>query len=394
MRKPRVLQVVLSLSPGGTERLVVELCRHLRGRIDMVVCCLDERGAWAAELDAAGVPVVVLGRQPGFQPGLARQIAAVIRTHRIDVVHCHHYTPYVYGLLASLLTRVPLVFTEHGRLSDARPSRKRRIVNPWLARLGGQIYAVSADLKQHMIAEGFPEPSVDVIYNGIDTGSSPDAAHKRAARAALGLAADAFVVGTAGRLDPVKNLGELLEAHALLRAQVPQAHAVIIGDGAERAALEQRAAALGVTDAVTFAGYRADVRALMAAFDVYVNCSTYEGVSLTILEAMATSLPVIATAVGGNPEVVIDHVTGVLTPGQPRAIADAMVLLACEPELRQELGETGRRRVLRQFSIGRMVDAYAEIYSAARNQRTAPAPSSDPAAADAMSVNDATRSVV
>jgi glycosyltransferase involved in cell wall biosynthesis len=389
-----VLQLVLSLSPGGTERLVVELCRHLRGRIDMVVCCLDERGAWAAELDAVGVPVVTLGRQPGFHPGLARQIAAVIRTHRIDVVHCHHYTPYVYGLLASLITRVPLVFTEHGRLSDARPSRKRQLVNPWLARLPGRIYAVSADLKRHMVGEGFPEPRVDVIYNGIDTGSSPDAARKRAARAAVGVAEDAFVIGTAGRLDPVKNLGVLVDALALLRAQVPQAHAVVIGDGAERAALQQRAAALGVAGAMTFAGYRPDVRAMMAGFDVYLNCSTYEGVSLTILEAMATSLPVVATAVGGNPEVVIDCVTGLLTPAQPRAIADAVVLLACEPELRQELGEAARRRVIRQFSIGRMVDAYAEIYLAARNRRTAPAPSDDPTAADAMSVSDATRSVV
>lgn len=388
------MQLVLSLSPGGTERLVVELCRQLRGRIDMIVCCLDKRGAWAAELDAAGVPVLTLGRQPGFHPMLSRRIAALMRAHRIDVVHCHHYTPYIYGLLASLATRVPLVFTEHGRLSDAMPSRKRQLVNPWLGRLPGRIYAVSADLKRHMIAEGFPARCIDVIYNGIDPGTSPDGEQRRAARAALGVPENAFTIGTAGRLDPVKNLGMLLDAHALLRAQVPQAHAVIIGDGAERAALEQRAAALGLANAVTFAGYRPDVRALMAAFDVYVNCSAYEGVSLTILEAMATSLPVMATAVGGNPEVVVDHVTGVLTPSHPRGIAEAALLFAGEPEMRQEFGEAARRRVIRQFSIGRMVDAYAGIYLAARNRSTAPAPSDDPTAADAMSVSDATRSVV
>src|SRR5687767_13050543 len=98
--RPRVMQLVLSLSPGGTERLVIEICKQLAERIEPMVCCLDERGAWARELESLGIPVVALGRRPGLQPELSRQIARLITASDIDILHCHHYSPYVYGLMA------------------------------------------------------------------------------------------------------------------------------------------------------------------------------------------------------------------------------------------------------------------------------------------------------
>ncbi len=260
------------------------------------------------------------------------RLARLISEHNIDVVHCHHYSPYVYGLLATALRPgVKLVFTEHGRLSNAAPSWKRRLVNPLLSLWPGRLCAVSNDLKQFMVAEGFPERRIEVVYNGIDPGDRPRPGQCAAAREALGIANDAFVVGTVGRLDPVKNLPALLRAHAVVNAQHPHAHLVIVGGGPEQAMLEAEARRLGISDAVTFAGHRGDVRFLMSGFDVYVNCSTYEGVSLTILEAMAAALPVVATRVGGNPEVVIDHETGLLVPGHARAVADGVLALAGRP---------------------------------------------------------------
>ena len=190
--------------------------------------------------------------------------------------------------------------------------------------------------------------------------------------------------GTVGRLDPVKNLGELLESLALLKVRYPAAKVVIVGDGSERQALEERAAVLGVSDDVVFAGYRRDVRALMAAFDLYVNCSTYEGVSLTILEAMASALPVVASAVGGNPEVVIDHETGLLVRPQAKAIATAVSALVENPTRRQTMGDAGRWRVKRHFTIERMVNDYAAAYSVPRTNIVATAaPAHAPAACDA-----------
>jgi glycosyltransferase involved in cell wall biosynthesis len=263
------MQLVLSLSPGGTERLVVELCRRLAGDVDTVVCCLDEPGAWAAEITNLNIPVISLSRQPGFHPSLSVRLGEVLKKHRIDLVHCHHYSPYVYGVLAAVLhPSIRVVFTEHGRLHGAGISTKRRLVNPVLSRWPARIYAVSAALKQDMVAEGFPARSIEVLYNGIEVGPRPRAADRAAMRASLGLPADALVVGTVGRLDPVKNLGALLEARSLLDARLPSAQVVIAGDGPDREALVERARALAIASVTHFTGYRTDVRALMAAFDV------------------------------------------------------------------------------------------------------------------------------
>lgn len=394
-QRQKVMQLVLSLSPGGTERLVIEIVKSLASRMDSVVCCLDEPGAWAAELAALNVPVETLGRLPGFNPALAGRLSKLMTRHAVDVVHCHHYSPYVYGLLASILNpRVKLVFTEHGKLSDAGPSPKRRLINPVLSRLRGRICAVSADLKQHMILEGFPAARVNVLYNGIHPGERPSAMQRHSSRAVLGIPEDAFVIGTAGRLDPVKSLQILLQAHAILAARHDNVRAVIVGDGPERAALEQLATELGIADSVSFAGYRSDVRFLMSAFDVYVNTSAYEGVSLTILEAMAAALPVVATRVGGNPEVVIDHETGRLVPCRAASIADAVAGLVHDPRRRRAMGDAGRFRVKRHFSIARMVEEYADAYSRPYNQALAVAPQHAPMAAETMSVSEATRSLV
>jgi L-malate glycosyltransferase len=382
------MQLVLSLSPGGTERLVIEICRQLAGRVECTVCCLDEPGAWASEVEQLGVPVVPLGREPGFHPTLALRLARILAERHIDVVHCHHYSPFVYGLLATLLRpQVRLVFTEHGRLSNDGPSRKRRLVNPVLARWPGRLCAVSTDLKDHMVAEGFPSRRVHVLHNGIDPGLRPRVRDRRAARAAFGLPADAFVVGTVGRLDPVKNLAAMLQAHALIVPRHPSARLVIVGEGPERRALEARARDLGIAESVCFAGHRADVRALMPAFDVYVNCSVYEGVSLTILEAMAATLPVVATPVGGNPEVVIDHETGRLVASHPRALATAVLALARDPARRRTLGEAGRWRVKRHFSLQRMVEHYADAYLAPRANWNAAEPATAPAICQARAAS-------
>ena len=199
------------------------------------------------------------------------------------------------------------------------------------------------------------------------------------------------MIGSVGRLDPVKNLGALFEALSLLGTRCPTARAVVVGEGPERQALIDRAHALGIGNVTHFTGHRSDVSALMAAFDVYVNCSTYEGVSLTILEAMATALPVVATAVGGNPEVVVDQETGLLVDERPRSLATAIATLASNPAQRQAMGDAGRWRVKRHFTIERMVNDYAAAYQVPRtsvttNAAAAPArrrPTCDSKAADA-----------
>ena len=363
-RTLRVMQVVLSLVPGGTERLVVEIVRYLRANaIDSIVCCLDNEGAWAQEVRDLGIPVVALQRKPGFKPSLGRSIARLARQHQVDVVHCHHYSSFVYGQLsASLWSGPPVVFTEHGRLSDAPPSRKRRLVNPVIGWLPAAIYAVSEDLREHMVAEGFPRSRVTVIHNGIDPGPQISATERAAARAVLGLASEAPVVGTVGRLDPVKDFVTLIRGFATFSRELPHARLVIVGEGTERTALETAARESGCDHRILFTGHRQDVRALLPAFDLFVNSSIHEGISLTILEAMAAGIPVVATTVGGNPEIVTEDTGVLVSPRSPSCIAKALVDLARDEATRQRLAQAGRTRVETCFSAERMLGEYLDSY--------------------------------
>jgi glycosyltransferase involved in cell wall biosynthesis len=293
--------------------------------------------------------------------GLA--VARAARRHGATLIHAHHYSPFVYAAIASLRPpALPVVFTEHGRLSDAGPSPRRRAANWLLSKTSGRVFAVSEDLKRHLVAEGFPDRQVGVIYNGIELGSTPSADVRARFRQMLGVADDVLVVGTLARLDPVKDLGVLIEAASHLASE-RRVRVAIVGDGPELATLRQAAARRGISQEVTFLGHQENAREWLSALDVFVNCSTSEGVSLTILEAMAAERAVVATAVGGTPEVVDDSCGRLVPARSPVAVAAAVRALAPAVELRATLGEAARRRVAERFTIDRMVNEYASVYN-------------------------------
>lgn len=365
----RVLQVVLSLHPGGTERLVLELVSRLRAEMPMAVCCLDESGAWADEALSQNVSVSSLGRQPGFRPMLGKGIADAARRHGATVIHAHHYSPFVYSAIGRLWGGpARIVFTEHGRLSDVGPSSKRRLANQLLSRVASDVFTVSGDLRQHLIEEGFAARRVGVIYNGIDVRAMPERAAHEEARRRIGAADDDLVVGTIARLDPVKDLQTLIGGIAAAASTRP-IRLIIIGDGSDRAPLERVAREAGIANRVQFLGHRDDARSWLGGCDVYANTSISEGISLTILEAMAAGLPVVATRVGGTPEIV-DETHGRLVPARDReAVAAALRELGGQRELRQRMGAAGRAKVEARFTIEQMVRDYAEVY-ARRGRRT------------------------
>ena len=363
--RPNVLQVVLSLNPGGTERLVVELVKRLRPELSMAVCCLDEEGAWGEGLRREDIDVVALRRREGFRPQLGRAIARAAARHGARVVHCHHYSPFVYASIARLWApHLKIVFTEHGRLSDAGPSPKRRTANRVLAHAPRTVVTVSSELKQHLVAEGFPTDKVNVIYNGIDVGPLPDAPARARVRQQLGLDERTIVVGTVARLDPVKDLQTLVRALGTPGTRRPMT-LLIIGDGPERSTIEAAACQAGVTTSVRFLGHRDDARELLAGCDIYANSSISEGISLTILEAMAAGLPVVATHVGGTPEIV-DASCGRLVPSRDSANLSATLSeLAGDATLRSALGRAARERVEQRFTLDRMIAEYRDAYYAA-----------------------------
>ena len=361
-RPVRVLQVALSLNPGGTERLIVEMVKRLKSEIPMAVCCLDEEGTWADELKEQDVIVTALHRAAGFRPSLGRGLARVAARHRATIIHCHHYSPFVYGCIACIWRpRCRVIFTEHGRLDDAPPSIKRKIVNRLLRQVPRRVFAVSRDLGRHMIAEGFSGAGVDVIYNGIDVGPLPAHCERTAVRSALGLDENVLVVGTVARLDPVKDLGTLIRGVAALVPEMPIA-LLVIGDGSEKHDLQELAATLGVSSHVHFLGHRSDARSLLAGCDVFANTSISEGISLTILEAMAAGLPIVATEVGGTPEI-LDTTCGLLVPARDAGrVTEALRALAVAPAARHLLGAAARQRVEARFTLDRMVREYRDAY--------------------------------
>lgn len=363
-----VLQVVLSLNPGGTERLVLDLVRRLGDRSRQSVCCLDEAGSWGEELARSGTFVSVLDRKPGFHPLLARGIAQAARDTGATVLHCHQYTPFVYGALARLARPgLRIVFTEHGRLSDAPPSSKRRLVNPLISHAATRIASVSHDLKRHMVSEGLPASRIEVVHNGIEVGPPPDRHAATSLRRELGLSPEDIVLGTVARLDPVKHLQALVEAVDIARKRALPVVALVVGDGPERGRLESEARSTSHGRGIHFLGHRDDARRYLQAMDIYVNSSVSEGISLTILEAMAAGLPIIATAVGGTPEIVDDAVGRLVPSRDAGALADAIGSLAAQPEIRASLGEMARARVLERFTIDAMVNRYLDLYQAALN---------------------------
>ena len=361
-RRPGILQIVGTLTPGGAEHLVVEMCKRL-SEFTQTVCCLDDEGEWAAELHASDIEVVALRRRSGFRPELGRRIARIAAERRIELLHCHQYSPFVYGRIAKYWNpKLKFVYTEHGRQSDGPPPWKRCLANPFLSRVDGAIVAVSEELRGYMIAARFPRGRVQVIRNGIDIGPLRTHADRRRARRMLGLDDSTFVAATVARLDPVKDLGTLLDAFALVRRQVPRSRLVVVGTGAEYQRLAVRAARPDLAGAVLFTGFSSNVPALLPAADVYINSSITEGVSLTILEAMAAGVAVVATAVGGTPEV-IPNGAGVLVPGRdPGRLAAAVTALAVDEPRRAALAARGRAHVEAHFRIERMTDEYARMY--------------------------------
>jgi len=214
-----------------------------------------------------------------------------------------------------------------------------------------------------MLGEGFQSSRVGVIHNGIDPGRPATVADRNHGRRSLGLRTDAFVFGTVARLDPVKDLETMLNAFSRCLEQLGDCTLVVVGDGPERGRLGKLALALGVQKRVVFLGHRDDVRTLLPGFDLYLNSSITEGISITLLEAMSAGVPVIASRVGGTPEIIDTTDLGLLFQSRSSVeLSDAMLRLGTDPEFRNRLSRDGRRRVCEHFALSSMARRYVDVY--------------------------------
>lgn len=286
----------------------------------------------------------------------------VLWRRKIQILHTNSYVPGNYARLAAALIRVPVIVDHwHG---FTRLSRKRKIVCRLLGRITDLSLAVSQGVRDYLIEQCALDPAkVRVVPNGVDLERLRTHRPWAEVRQELGLAGNARVVGLVARLDHWgKGHREFLTALAALMDRYP-VEALIIGGGRREAEMRQLAAAMGLAGRVHFLGQRPDIPDLLAALDIFVLPSHSEGVSLALLEAMGMGLPVIATAVGGLPEVVADGVNGLLIPSQdPEALAQALARLLDDPALAKKLGENARRQVEENFSLERLGRKINEIY--------------------------------
>ena len=376
----RVAFVVHVMQVAGAEVLVSETIRRLGGRIEPVIFCLDSVGLLGEQLQATGVDLVNFQRKPGLDLSVAGRMAEEIRRRRVEVVHAHQYTPFFYAALAKLRSaHAPrVIFTEHGRHYPDIVSGRRRLLNRLIFdRLADRINAVcafSADALSRN--DGFRRDRIAVIENGIDLPRYAPPPDRDALKRRLGLDPARRYVTIVARFHPVKDHRMLLEAFQQVVPGRPDVDLLLVGDGPLRGDLTTQAATLGIGERVRFLGVRGDVPELLAASDIFALTSVSEAASLTLLEAMASRLPVVVTDVGGNPELVRGGVDGLLVPrGDAPATAAAIRTLLDDPPRARQMGESGARRVAEVFrlerTIGRYYDLYAELSAREGARRTA-----------------------
>lgn len=356
----RVMHLVYSFGFGGMEVGVAKLSNAIDPSAVAVSICSGKPSDTLKYRLRPEVRFFELGRRPGNDPGLVLRLARVLRRERPHILHTHGWATIVEGLIAARLAGVPVVIHgEHGTL-ELRPLNRR--VQRWAWGRATQVMAVSSRLAERMEQHiGFPASRIHVIRNGVDTVRFTPALREEA-RAEFGFGPDDLVLGTAGRLVPVKDQATLLRAWALLRQRGVRFTGVIAGKGILLDELQALATSLGL-DNVRFLGNRPDVERVMAALDVFILSSVSEGLSNTIQEAMASGLPVVATHVGGADELVAPEETGLLVPASsPEAMADALARVVADPARRVQMGLASRRRAEDVFALDGMVRNYTQMY--------------------------------
>lgn len=364
-KKLKILHVLDSLNVGGMERVVINVANGLDpARFEQAVCCISRLGT-AAHLLNANVQRFDMGKGDERALLMPGQIARLIRRERPDLIHTQSWAG-MDGVIARTLTKQgKLVHSEHGRnlpYIHHEPA-KRKVVRRIAYELADAVFVVSEEMRQYFCREtGFALERMRVIHNGVDV-AEIERADARGIREEFGLAATDFVVGTVARFQETKDLPTLVRAFAQLRQRQPHAKLLLIGDGAERGRLTALAAELGVAADVHITGIRHDVPRLLRALDAFALSSLSEGLPISVLEALAAGLPVVATSVGMLPELLREGENGCLVvPGDFATLAGRLELLATERNLAHRLGAAGRQTVERNYSLAVMLRRYEELY--------------------------------
>ncbi len=375
--KPRrILFVITTSDVGGTENFLAYLAAGIdRQRYDPMVCSLCPLGAIGHRIAAAGIPVVSLDMSPQARLGElvrgARRLALLIDRQEIDLAQALLYRANMLAAISGRLAHRQVRIVAGQRSLTAMTGRQATLGVRWTRRLAHHTVAVSKAVRDAIVeSDGVDPEQVTVIGNAVDPRRFRPG-ERQTARHALGLDPDALIVGAVGRLSDAKGFDHLLAASALARDRDCSFDLALVGDGPLRDNLAARAQQLGIHDHVHFLGRRSELEHIYPAFDIFVLSSLQEGSPNVVLEAMACGVAVIATDVGGVPELLDDGRVGLLVPAADHetltdalagVLADALERLVNDAPLRRRLGNASREHVERQFTLERMVAKHETLY--------------------------------
>lgn len=369
---PLIAHIVFSFRVGGLENGMVNLINRLPANQfrHAIVSLTDVDPAFVARIARPDLQLIELHKKPGPGAALFPQMFRTLRALRPAIVHTRNLAA-LEMVVPAWAAGVPVrIHGEHGRDVDdphgdrAKPRWVRRAYSPFVT----QYIALSRELENYLTARvGIANRRVSLFCNGVDAARFHPAERGRDSLEGSPFNDPALcVVGTVGRLQAVKDQLGLVKAFSLIAGQLPNLRLVIVGEGGMRGAIESAVRDAGLVSKVWLAGERADVPDVMRSFDIFTLPSIAEGISNTVLEAMASGLPVVATAVGGTPELVCEGETGTLVPASdPQRLAAALAGLARDPARIAAFGHAARQRIEAEFSLDAMVARYGNLYSRA-----------------------------
>lgn len=365
--KIRVLHLVLSLNVGGAERVVSSLVTDQKGEdIEQSVCCLDQIGSLGLELINEGYDAICLKRKPGVDLKLVWRIWKYCYKKNIDIIHTHGESPWFYGALACQLVplaKISCITTIHGYGGGDRKELKQYRLWKFLTRLSKKVVCVSRIFQTELESAGLITKKLTTIVNCLDPAQFKGF-ENTILRTEYGIDKDEFVVGIVARLSSIKNHILLLAAvEKLTRQNSKKIRLVIVGDGPERSVLESEVEKLRIKNLVVFCGEQQTIYKFYKLFDVFVLPSFSEGISMTLLEAMASGVPVIASAVGGNTEIIVHNENGLLFPSNNLdSLVRCINRVMKEENLVKKLVEEANRTIHKKFSLDAMLSAYSSLY--------------------------------
>lgn len=363
--KIKVLYLVLDMDLGGLQRIANLLIHRIdRKQFTPYLCCLDRGGLFSQQSKSNSVKTYVLQRRPGpFDMKLFKKLYSILKANQIDVIHSHNGCT-LYAALAGKLARVKgIVHTDHGRLV---PDRWGAIIEDRISSFFiDKFIGVSEELTEYLASKvRINRKKLMTIINGVDTERFKpiNLAQQKMLKKAIGLNDRDKIIGTVCRLDPIKNLEFLINYMPSICEAVPECKLLIVGDGPHKEHLIAHTRNLGLESKVIFLGRKADIENILPLFDIYVNTSLSEGTSMTILEAMACGLPIVASAVGGNKKLVGSSNGRLFLLNDSEGFKGNIIELFKRPELLDEMGKNSRRKVKDLFSLEQMVKQYEQLY--------------------------------